>query len=489
MKYSAYQEAVFDFGSNGQGHGAVISVAGSGKSTTGVELLTRFGSCDQGLFTSFTRTIVEDLDRKLRARGVTNAYACTYNTFGSRILNKYLNPRPRLLTDYPGQKTDMILKWIYSSPAGTIGDYYKYRNVIITMVSLFKNLAVLDVSDAEKQYDTIISEYDLDNDNCRDLFLETYAACLRREDIIDFDDQKFMPILLGMSIPQHDFVVIDEYQDTTAIESILMLRSCNGGRVVVFGDPMQAIYSFKGTVPDQIERFVALKSARVMPLSISYRCSQAVVAEAQKLCRSIEAAPGAAIGCVDRISIGTFGKMVRPGDMVLARTVAVLVESVLGLLGEGRAAHILGKDTQLEYLIEKSNPQGNDDVRVFWEALTSYYDKRRLDLLAVRRDTEALALEFRYSAIRALLPGCGSVSGLIRRIGTIFVEGVGAGICHMTVHRAKGLECDGNVFLLRPDLLPHPRSKNLPEERRLLYVAITRAKEGFYYVDNSTGNV
>lgn len=48
----------------------------------------------------------------------------------------------------------------------------------------------------------------------------------------------------------------------------------------------------------------------------------------------------------------------------------------------------------------------------------------------------------------------------------------------MTIHQAKGLEF-GSVFLprLEEGIIPVSRSKNIPEERRLLFVAITRAKE------------
>ena len=53
-----------------------------------------------------------------------------------------------------------------------------------------------------------------------------------------------------------------------------------------------------------------------------------------------------------------------------------------------------------------------------------------------------------------------------------------AGVSIMTMHRSKGLEWD-SVFL--PDIIegimPSPISDDIPEERRLMYVAMTRAKD------------
>lgn len=57
----------------------------------------------------------------------------------------------------------------------------------------------------------------------------------------------------------------------------------------------------------------------------------------------------------------------------------------------------------------------------------------------------------------------------------------------LTIHSSKGLEYD-HVFVVdvNHDVLPHKRNDNLEEERRLLYVAITRAKEklNISYISN-----
>ena len=69
-----------------------------------------------------------------------------------------------------------------------------------------------------------------------------------------------------------------------------------------------------------------------------------------------------------------------------------------------------------------------------------------------------------------------------KSIGNAFSKNENAPLCLMTIHMAKGLEFD-NVFLVgaSESILPHERSifktDDLEEERRLMYVAMTRAKK------------
>ena len=61
---------------------------------------------------------------------------------------------------------------------------------------------------------------------------------------------------------------------------------------------------------------------------------------------------------------------------------------------------------------------------------------------------------------------------------------VTAHITMSTIHKSKGLEAN-RIFILRPDLLPHPMAKGnneMIQEDNLHYVAVTRAKQELWYV-------
>jgi len=72
---------------------------------------------------------------------------------------------------------------------------------------------------------------------------------------------------------------------------------------------------------------------------------------------------------------------------------------------------------------------------------------------------------------------------LYTRIESIFSDDV-QGISFSTVHKAKGLEAR-NVYLLRPDLFPHPMAKKpweIQQETNIHYVAATRSLENLYFI-------
>lgn len=94
---------------------------------------------------------------------------------------------------------------------------------------------------------------------------------------IDFDDMVYLPLVFKLRLFPQDWVLIDEAQDTNPTRRALAARMLKpGGRVIAVGDPRQAIYGFTGADNDALEQIAAQFSCKRMPLTVSYRCPQAV---------------------------------------------------------------------------------------------------------------------------------------------------------------------------------------------------------------------
>ncbi len=85
---------------------------------------------------------------------------------------------------------------------------------------------------------------------------------------------------------QFDHVLVDEYQDTNAMQAAILLGLKPDGRgLTVVGDDAQAIYSFRGATVDNILDFPGKfpASAHVVTLEENYRSGQAVLDAANAL--------------------------------------------------------------------------------------------------------------------------------------------------------------------------------------------------------------
>lgn len=492
LDFSKYQLGVFDFINNDRGNACVEAVAGSGKSTTGLQAIERIPPVYQVQYSSFNKHIVKDLDERLKGLNLRNVKAKTYNSFGAGLMWKYMSIKPTLMED----KTEIMLKGLLNIHGNTedANFFYKSKRIISRLVSLCKNLALMKTVDVNIQFESIIERYDFEVPKFTrflEIFLDTYEKCITNTQIIDWDDQKFLPIKLNFCIPQVDILIVDEYQDTSPIESILMMKTCERGRKIVFGDRFQSIYSFKGTTPNAMQKYIEENQAKVLPLSICYRCPKAAIRAAQKIVPQIEWAPWAIEGCEEYIKKAEYHKRVGENDMVLARVTEDLVKSCLKMISEDKAAYIEGKEygVNLCYLVDKV---ANDDymrTEVFSDLLNVYYQEQMSQYKALNREGLALQLESRYDSLRAIMLSrdTDTVGNIKKKIDTIFTTN-GSGVRHMTIHKSKGLEGkkDGDVYVLRPDRIPHPRAKKdwmQEEEQRLKYVAITRTKRGLYWVE------
>ena len=114
------------------------------------------------------------------------------------------------------------------------------------------------------------------------LLFRTYVDRKAEQRVLDYDDLLlFFHALLGTEAAgaavraQFDHVLVDEYQDTNALQAELLDRLCPGGRgLTVVGDDAQAIYGFRAASVRNILDFPALHPGTcTVVLSENYRSS------------------------------------------------------------------------------------------------------------------------------------------------------------------------------------------------------------------------
>ena len=127
------------------------------------------------------------------------------------------------------------------------------------------------------------------------------GAEVRRE--ITFDDMPWLPVRMGLDLGSWDLVIVDEFQDTNPVQArMLEMMVGKGARVVVLGDPRQAIYAFRGADTRAMAnaKTMLMKTREVKELGLTYtrRCGKKIVGFVQGIVPGIHAMPEAEEGKV-----------------------------------------------------------------------------------------------------------------------------------------------------------------------------------------------
>ena len=123
-------------------------------------------------------------------------------------------------------------------------------------------------------------------DELKELF-RTYVLLKQQNNVLDYDDLLLYwrhmmeePAVAAEVGARFDHVLVDEYQDTNALQAAILLRMKPDGRgVTVVGDDAQSIYSFRAATVRNILDFPKLFSppATVVTLEQNYRSTQPIL--------------------------------------------------------------------------------------------------------------------------------------------------------------------------------------------------------------------
>lgn len=361
-----------------------------------------------------------------------------------------------------------------------------------------------------------------------DLFARIYADYERaksRRGLIDFEDMLTLTVELLESDAdaaatvqrQKTWISVDEYQDTNPLqERLLELWLGDSADLAVVGDPDQTIYTFTGATPEFLLHFTDRHpGARTVTLADNYRSSPQVLALANRL--TAGSPRGALRPTLPMGPAPTITRMPSAEDELRA-----LVDGVRRLLAEGVAAAEMAVLTRtnaqlapIEEALARAGIEFTLRGRRFYER-----PEVRQAVALLRRARLAVRGVELVEAVTALFVGrlgfdpaaegggeearqrtasfetlLGILADMVEADGELGMAGLlaeldrraagesaaqGNGVNLLTYHRAKGLEWDA-VFLpaLEEGLLPIRQAKSdeaVAEERRLLYVGVTRAR-------------
>ena len=200
-------------------------------------------------------------------------------------------------------------------------------------------------------YTRICAAYGIDCGGVREEVYEMVPklmkASLDQSGVVDFNDMIWLPVVLGLEFPPIDFLFVDEAQDLDPCQHALVRQMVGDGRMVVVGDPYQAIYAFRGADSSSMDTLSAQlnKTPRgldLVPLTQTRRCPSGHVNLARRIVPDFEALPEAPQGeWTENVSPGD---VLTPGVMGLCRNNAPLVQAAFRLAARGVPVGIQGRD-------------------------------------------------------------------------------------------------------------------------------------------------
>ena len=91
------------------------------------------------------------------------------------------------------------------------------------------------------------------------------------------------------AIPEHEVIVVDEYQDFNLLDTRLIDTLARRSRVVIAGDDDQALYAFRDATPAFIRAFAERGGVARFDLPYCSRCTEVVVDAVNQLVQEAQA--------------------------------------------------------------------------------------------------------------------------------------------------------------------------------------------------------
>jgi DNA helicase-2/ATP-dependent DNA helicase PcrA len=485
MEFSKYQNDFFAQ-SDEIGNLQLIAVAGSGKTFSLVEFMKRIKG--NSIFLAFNKSIQEELS----ARVPSYVTASTLHSAGYKAIRKstkgYIKVDNNKLSAI--MQFDVAATSFQKAMSGLEkSEIFKLRKVVSDLVSMWKNTMIDFTNDGATA--EIADHYGITFDASSLSIAKTVMQkSIAKRSVIDFDDMIYMPVANNFHVETYDNVFIDECQDLnrTQMQLVKMIAKKPNGRIIMVGDPRQSIYGFRGADTNAMELMRDSLNAKVLPLSVCYRCPKSHIELAKEIVPYIESAPNAIEGIIESICSSEFVNKVSTESepLVLCRTNAPLVSYAVKMIREGKKATVRGTDIG-KYLKSLVIGFQSNTIDSFLEKVDEWENAQLEQLNKRMASTSVKETICDYAdVLRMFAEQCANPFDIANTIDRIFDDNTTTGTIFSSVHKAKGLEANV-VYILHPEKLPltfkNQKDWELDQEMNLKYVALTRSKNKLVFVN------
>jgi DNA helicase-2/ATP-dependent DNA helicase PcrA len=173
-----------------------------------------------------------------------------------------------------------------------------------------------------------------------------FRAAKRSIGAVQYSDQVSLALDITAAAPdvvqalrsRHRVVLLDEYQDTSVVQTRLLARLFAGGAVMAVGDPHQSIYGWRGASAANLDDFArdfgGAAPIAVHALSTSWRNGTHILTAANAIAEPLSAAARVPVGRLDPSPTASEHAV----DTVFPETLAEEADAVAGWFAEALAA-------------------------------------------------------------------------------------------------------------------------------------------------------